>query len=226
MSDLGRFEDADYYYAQAAELAEELARDDDNMEFQLLLANICNNRGTCFNTRGDYLSADVYFAQASEVYRRIMERTGSASDTAYFALSLLNTGENAFKAGQYERSRGYFESGLDYYAGVCESLGTYDTAQYYAWLSYYDLIHLRDYDAALDDALIGREYQPDGVLVNMNLAYACLYAGYYEDALDLFIRIASLGEGQAEMIRLDLEAQERAGLHSGHAEEIIETILP
>ena len=226
MSDLGRFEDADYYYAQAAELAEELARDDDNMEFQLLLANICNNRGTCFNTRGDYLSADVYFAQASEVYRRIMERTGSASDTAYFALSLLNTGENAFKAGQYERSRGFFESGLDYYAGVCESLGTYDTAQYYAWLSYYDLIHLRDYDAALDDALIGREYQPDGVLVNMNLAYACLYAGYYEDALDLFIRIASLGEGQAEMIRLDLEAQERAGLHSGHAEEIIETILP
>ena len=224
MSDLGRYDEADYYYAQAAELAEELARDDDNMDYQLLLANIYNNRGTCSNLQGDFRSADIYLEQASEVYRRIMERTGSASDTAYYALSLLNTGENAFKAGEYERSRAFFESGLEYYAGVCGSLGDYDTAQYYAWESYYTLVHLRDYDTAVSCALTGWQLQPDSVLVNFNLAYACLYAGYYEDAADLFVQLASLGEGTAEMIRLDLEAQERAGMHSDYTETILQMI--
>ena len=224
MSDQGRYADADYYYANAAVQAEELAKDDDNVDYQLLLANIFNNRGACFNTQGDYRSADLYYTQATEVYRRIMERTGSASDAAYYALSTLNTGENAFKAGEYDRSRELFETGLSVYENVYESLGTYDTAQYYAWHSYYTLIHLRDYDAALNDALTGWQYQPESVLVNMNLAYACLYAGYHEDAASLFTQLAALGEGQADMIRLDLEAQERAGMHSDYTGSILQMI--
>ena len=221
LSDLGRFAEADEYYAQASVLAEELAQDDDNMDYQLLLANIYNNRGTCFNTQGDYRSADRCFTRASEVFRRIRERTGSASDAALYALSLLNTGENAFKDGQYERSRELFETGLSVYGEVCESLGSYDTAQYYAWDSYYELIHQRDYDAALTAALNGYQYQPDGVLVNLNLAYACLYDGYVDDAINLFTQVAALGDGQIEAIRLDLEAQERAGMDCPYREEIL-----
>ena len=221
LSDQGRFAEADGYYTQAIEVAEELASDEDNIESQQKLAEIYNNYGLCFNTQGDYSSADRYYTLSAEVYRRIMERTGSAYDAAHYALSLLNTGENAFKDGDQSRSREYFERGLTVYGEVYESLGAYDTAQFYAWQSYYELVHLRDYDAALTSALNGWQYQPDSVLVNLNLAYACLYDGYTDDAMELFSQIAALGEGQIEAIRLDLEAQQRAGMESAFYDDVM-----
>ena len=129
---------------------------------------------------------------------------------------MLNIGENAFKAGNYARSRTAFEQGLQAYGGVCRTLGSYDTAQYYAWLSYYELVHSRDPQAALEAGLAGYELQPNHVLLNINLAYACLYSGLYDECDALFRALASLGEGQIKNIRLDLDAQQRAGLESEH----------
>ena len=224
LSDRGRFEEADEYYSQAVAAAEELAQDEDNVEFRRLLAEVYNNWGLCYSTRGDWASADRYYGLAADVCRQMMEKTGSAADTAQYALALLNIGENAFKAGEYERSRAMFEAGLERYGAVCESLGTYDTAQFYAWQSYYRLIHERDAEAALSDGLTAWQMQPDSVLVELNLAYACLYCGYYEDADELFMQVASLGSGQAEAIRRDLEAQKRAGLESEHTEVVLEML--
>ena len=224
LSDQGRFEEADEYYSQAAAAAEELAQDEDNVEFRRLLAEVYNNWGLCYSTRGDWAAADRYYGLAADVCRQMMEKTGSAPDTAQYALALLNIGENAFKAGEYERSRAMFEAGLERYGAVCESLGTYDTAQFYAWQSYYRLIHERDAEAALSDGLTAWQMQPDSVLVELNLAYACLYCGYYEDADELFMQVASLGSGQAEAIRRDLEAQKRAGLESEHTEVVLEML--
>ena len=224
LSDQGRFEEADEYYSQAAAAAEELAQDEDNVEFRRLLAEVYNNWGLCYSTRGDWAAADRYYELAADVCRQMMEKTGSAPDTAQYALALLNIGENAFKAGEYERSRAMFEAGLERYGAVCESLGTYDTAQFYAWQSYYRLIHERDAEAALSDGLTAWQMQPDSVLVELNLAYACLYCGYYEDADELFMQVASLGSGQAESIRRDLEAQKRAGLESEHTEVVLEML--
>ena len=224
LSDRGRFEEADEYYSQAVAAAEELAQDEDNVEFRRLLAEVYNNWGLCYSTRGDWASADRYYGLAADVCRQMMEKTGSAADTAQYALALLNIGENAFKAGEYERSQEMFEAGLERYGEVCESLGTYDTAQFYAWQSYYRLIHERDAEAALSDGLTAWQMQPDSVLVELNLAYACLYCGYYEDADALFMQVASLGRGQAEAIRRDLEAQKRAGLESEHTEAVLEML--
>ena len=224
LSDQGRFEEADEYYSQAAAAAEELAQDEDNVEFRRLLAEVYNNWGLCYSTRGDWAAADRYYGLAADVCRQMMEKTGSAPDTAQYALALLNIGENAFKAGEYERSQAMFEAGLERYGAVCESLGTYDTAQFYAWQSYYRLIHERDAEAALSDGLTAWQMQPDSVLVELNLAYACLYCGYYEDADELFMQVASLGSGQAESIRRDLEAQKRAGLESEHTEVVLEML--
>lgn len=224
LSDRGRFEEADEYYSQAVAAAEELAQDEDNVEFRRLLAEVYNNWGLCYSTRGDWASADRYYGLAADVCRQMMEKTGSAADTAQYALALLNIGENAFKAGEYERSQEMFEAGLERYGEVCESLGTYDTAQFYAWQSYYRLIHERDAEAALSDGLTAWQMQPDSVLVELNLAYACLYCGYYEDADALFMQVASLGSGQAEAIRRDLEAQKRAGLESEHTEAVMEML--
>lgn len=224
LSDQGRFEEADEYYSQAAAAAEELAQDEDNVEFRRLLAEVYNNWGLCYSTRGDWAAADRYYGLATDVCRQMMEKTGSAPDTAQYALALLNIGENAFKAGEYERSREAFEAGLKRYGEVCESLGTYDTAQFYAWQSYYRLIHERDAEAALSDGLTAWQMQPDSVLVELNLAYACLYCGYYEDADELFKQVASLGSGQAEAIRRDLEAQKRAGLESEHSGAVLEML--
>ena len=58
------------------------------------------------------------------------------------------------------------------------------------------------------------------MLVNLNLAYACLYGGYREDAENLLQQIAALGGGQKETIRVDLEAQQRAGMPLDRAEEL------
>ena len=58
------------------------------------------------------------------------------------------------------------------------------------------------------------------MLVNINLAYACLYSGLYDDCDALLARVASLGEGQIQNVLLDLDAQERAGMESEHISAI------
>ena len=224
LADRGSYGSAEEVYALAAELAEELAADGENTEFQRLYAQLTNNRALNFNIQGDYARADELYADTAAIYASLCERTGSASDGATYALALLNRGENAFKAGDYALSRECFEAGLDRYEASLGSLGDFDAAQYYAWLCYYTLLYPRDFEAAVDAGLAAYDLQPNNVLVNLNLGYACLYAGYLEDADYLLCLVAGLGEGQAETIRLDLAAQQAAGLTSDYIPVILEKI--
>ncbi len=107
---------------------------------------------------------------------------------------------------------------------MTDVLGDYDRSQYCAWMSYYSLIHLRDYQAALEYGIKGVQLQPNNVLANMNYAYACLYNGYYDEADNILIQIAVLGGGQAETIRVDLEAQRRAGMDDPHIDDVLAMI--
>ena len=214
LTDEGNFEEADAVYAEAIGHAEVLAQDSENTAYQRNLAELYNNRALSFNMHGDYAAADGYYFRAAEISGALAEQTGSASDGAMAALTLLNLGENAFKLGDYPRSREFFEEGLRVYEASLDGLGEYDRAQYLAWLSYYRLVHGRDPLSAYDAAFAAFELQPDNALVDLNLAYACLYCGYEEDAEELFSVLAALGEGQVEMIRRDLEAQQAAGLES------------
>ncbi len=227
LADEGRFREADGLYARAIQTALAQASGAasaegavlslyDQLESQKNLAYLFNNRGLLLNMQADYRTADTYYLRASEIYRGISERTASPSDAAVYAVTMLNVGENAFKAGEYKHSREAFEAGLQAYGPVCEMLGSSETAQYYAWLSYYELVHLRDPQAALEAGLKGYELQPNAVLANINLSYALLYCGYEDDCDTLIRSVAALGEGQIQNIRLDLDAQERAGLSSGH----------
>lgn len=216
LTDEGRFQEADGLYARGIATAMHQAQDTENTDSLRNLAYLYNNRGLLLNMQEDYKTADIYYTRAAELYRTISGRTGSPSDTAVYANAMLNIGENAFKAGDYVHSRMSFEEGLRAYRGVCQVLGSMDTAQYYAWLSYYELVHNRDPQAALEAGLAGYELQPNHVLVNINLAYACLYSGLYDDCDALFARVASLGEGQIQNVLLDLDAQKRAGMESEH----------
>ena len=224
LTDEGDYARADPWYENAIREAEALARDDENLDEKNKLAILYCNRGIFYNIQGDYARADVYYRKAVETQKKLLDKTGSAGHGRLYALYLLNTGENAFKLGDYPRSRAYFEDGLAVYAGFLDALGDYDRSQYHAWLSYYSLIHLRDADAALDAGLEGVRLQPNNVLANLNLAYACLYSGHVEDAENLLTQIAALGGGQAETIRVDLEAQRRAGLDDAHHGEILALI--
>ncbi len=212
LTDAGKYEEADGYYEDAIRSAEILAQDEENISYQQMLAELYNNKGLSLNIRGDYAAADVYYAEASKVYGKIYEKTGTDPDRAAYAVSLLNTGENAFKAHDYERSEQFFIKGLDEYGSAAGSLGTYHMAQYLTWRSYYELIHLRDYDAALTSASAAYEMMPDNTLVKMNYAYACLYSGDEETAEKMLDDIASSGAGEEETIRRDLQAQKDAGL--------------
>ena len=224
LMDEGRFAEADAAYAQAVSAAEELAEDRENMDSQQLLADLYNNQGLCFNIQGNYEAADRCYGLAAERYELISRKTGSDTAAAVYALALLNRGENAFKAGTYEESKVLFESGLQEYEKVYAALGDFHAAQYYAWRSYYDLIHLRDPEAARLAAREACRRQPDHVLANLNLAYAELYCGNYAECDRLFALIASLGEGQAETIRADLAAQQKAGLESSHIPDVLALI--
>ena len=219
--DQGRFAEADEAYVQAESAAEVFAQDTENLNNQLMVGNLYNNHGLCWNIQENYAEADKYYALAAEHYRYLSR---SPSGMAVYAVSQLNRGENAFKAGSMESSKQFFEEGLQLYETVYPELGNYHSAQYHAWLSYYELIHLRDYSAALKDARAAVQAQPDHVLANLNLAYALLYSGQYEECDRLFGILASLGEGQAETIRVDLEAQERAGMVSEHIPAVLEII--
>lgn len=216
LTDSGSFEEADRFYELAISGAQELALDGENTDNQRNLAELYNNRALSFNIQGEYERADGLYLLAAEIYEALAEKTGAASDRAMSALTLLNVGENAFKLPDYAKSQSYFEQGLRVYESALDELGEYDRAQYQAWLSYYRLVILRDYPGALDAALIGYQLQPNNVLVNLDLAYACLYNGYYDDASMIFNAVAALGEGQAETIRRDLAAQEQAGMDPGY----------
>ncbi len=214
LTDSGKYEEADGYYEEAIKAAEILAEDEENISYQQMLAELYNNRGLSHNIRGDYAAADEYYAEASDAYGKVYRKTGTDPDRAAYAMSLLNIGENAFKACDYERSRKFFVSGLDEYGKAADSLGTYYKAQYLAWRSYYELIHLKDFDAALASSSEAYEMQPDNTLVKMNYAYACLYSGNEELAEKLLRGIASSGLGEKDTIMRDLRAQREAGLES------------
>lgn len=222
LSDKGDFEEADNCYAWAIELAEGMLADAENTSYLRKLADLYNNRGLGLNMRGRYREAETYYLRSCEINRTLSAETGTPADGALYALSLLNLGENAFKLPDYARSRDWFEQGLKQYERVLDSLGDFDRAQYYAWVSYYELIHPRDNRAALEAALKAVELQPNSLLANLNLAYACLYSGYLEDADSLLSQIAELGGGLRETIVVDLEAQRNAGMESAHRDEILE----
>ncbi|MBO6014416.1 MAG: tetratricopeptide repeat protein [Oscillospiraceae bacterium] len=221
LTDEGKYDEADSCYEAAIKNAEELAQDAENTNEQRTLGKLYNNRALSLNIRGDYIGADEMYRHAAEVYEGISGKTGAVPDQIMTALTFLNLGENAFKLHDYGTSRDYFEKGLMICQGVLDEMGDYDRAQYEAWSSYYLLIHQRNYTAALEAAIRGFALKPDNVLINMNLAYACLYCGYWEDADRILCAVAALGEGQAETIRRDLAAQEEAGLGSEHLPELL-----
>ena len=224
LTDEGYFEEADAYFVQAIDLAKELARDGENLTYQRVLADLYNNRGLCFNIRGDYHGAEPLYEEAADCYRMIYEKTGAPSDGAVYAVAILNTGENAFKAGEYERSESLFSEGLSVFEPLSKGLGAFYSSQYHAWRSYYELIHRRNAEAAFEEGLTACNLQPDSVLANLNLAYACLYSGRYEECDYLFGLLASLGDGQKEVIRLDLQAQQAAGMSDPHVEEVLKML--
>lgn len=96
---------------------------------------------------------------------------------------------------------------------------------YNAWSCYSALIHDRDFETAVDYGVAAVRLQPENVIANLNLGYACLYAGYYDDCDKLIGSVAGLGDGLSDAIRLDLDAQSRAGLHSEHTEALL-ALLP
>lgn len=224
LTDSGQYDQADQYYEEAIQEAEILAQDEENTRYQQILAELYNNRGLNHNIRGDYKTANQYYTKAAEVYGKIYQRTKTDADHAAYAVSLLNTGENAFKAHDYERSEKYFVRGLGEYGRVVDTLGTYHKAQYYAWRSYYELIHLRDFDAALASSFAAYQLQPDNMLVKMNYGYACLYSGDYDTASTLFNEIAASGLGEADSIRRDIEAQKEAGLKNDYQDKILKNL--
>lgn len=225
LSDQGRYDAAIESYRQAISISQALAQDDENTDAMATLAALYNNCGVCLNTQGNFADADRYFTSAAELRGRIYNTTGTASDAAVYASALLNTGENAFKAGQYDRSREQFRQGLEIFSQAAGQLGDAYASEYYAWASYNALIHDQDYEAAVAYGIQAVELQPDNVLANINLGYACLYAGYYEDCDLLLTWAAGLGGGVADAIRLDLEVQSCAGLTSPHTEALL-ALLP
>ena len=224
LSDAGRYDEAEQQYRKAIAVSEELAVDAENTDSVATLASLYNNCGICMNVQGNFADADPYYSKAAELYGKIYNRTGTPEDGAQYATALLNTGENAFKAGIYDHSRKKFEEGLKAYEKMLSELGDYYTAQYYAWASYYTLIFSRDYKSAVDYGVAAVQLQPNNVAANLNLGYACLYAGYYEDCDKLLTAVAGLGGGMADAIRLDLDAQTRSGLHSDHLDALLALI--
>lgn len=224
LTDSGRYEEAEYNYLIAEADAEDLAKDLENQKDQALLAELYNNHGLCLNAQGKYEEADALYTKASELYRQIAEVSGSVSSTTVYAVSLLNTGENAFKAGKYGEAEQLFREGLKAFESVLDELDPYDQAQYYTWLSYHRLINDFDYRGAYEAAVTACTLQPNSILANMNLGYACLYCGYEEDCDEILGAVAALGEGQADMIRKDLQAQSSAGLYSPHTDAVLQIL--
>ena len=212
-------------YLKALSLAEALAQHSDNLDDLRALAALHQNCGNLLSLTGDRgeLSHNQY-ALASEQYYAIWEKTGSASDAVNYAVSLRHSAELAFYAGELEQARTLDEAGLAVYGAVCAELGNYHLSYYLAWLSYYDLIHLRDPAAALEAAENALALDPEQLQTKLTLAYACLYSGNNDAADALFSELLSLGSGLGSFIRADLDAQRQAGLYSEHIDAVYEML--
>jgi len=221
LTDEGVYAEAGEYFEAAIAVSEELAADRENHSAVSSLASLYNNYGLCFNTQGNYKDAADYYEKAVELYGELYRVSTSAYDGAIYATTLINLGETEFKLGDYAVSAEHFERGLEIYAPVCEQLGSYYMSEYYSWKAYYELVHLKDFDRAVDSGITAWQYQNDSVLANMVLGYACLYNGYWEDADALLGAVAALGSGQLEMMENDLASQKVAGLESAHTEELL-----
>lgn len=216
LTDEGQFDRAEEYYLQAIDIAEKQVFDEENMDSVSNLATLYNNCGINYNMRRRFSEAAVFYGKAAQLRENIYERSGTALDAANFAACSMNVGDNAMKAGQYDTAWHAFEAGLTAYRSAGNELSIYQMSEYHAWNAYYLMVHDRAYDDALNLALSAFQMQPDSVLANMILGYTCLYAGYYEDCDQLLSLVASLGDGQADMIRNDIAAQQEAGLYSEH----------
>ena len=224
LTDSGEYEKAENNYQIAEKEAEELAKDTENRKDQILLADLYNNYGLFLNSQGKYEAADGLYRKAAGLYGQIFEATGSVSSGTVYAVAQLNTGENAFKAGKYAEAEQSFKDGLAVFEKILSDLDAYDQAQYYTWLSYHRLINLRDYNGAYEAAVNACTLQPNSILANMNLGYACLYCGYEEECDRVLRAVAAAGKGQAEMIRNDLKAQGSAGLESDHTDAVLQML--
>ena len=224
LTEQGRYADAEGYYDEAIAAAEALTADYDEPDKLSTLASLYNNCGICYNMQADFEASNDYYSKAAEVYAALAESQGTPAAAEAYAAGCMNLGDAAFKLGRYSESEASFRKGLDAYAGVESELSDYSRAEYYAWDAYYQLIHGRDAVAALNTALTAYNLQPDSVLTNMILGYTCLYTGYYDDCDQLLSLVASVGGGQADMIRLDLLAQQSAGLESEHLQAVLDML--
>lgn len=223
-ADQGNYDSAIENYSLAIGIAENLAADGENTDAMNTLAGLYNNCGICLSVQSRFQDADYYFSASAQVYGGISQKTGTAADRAVYAVALLNTGENAFKAGRYDHSREQFAQGLEVFEGAVSELGDYYASQYYAWACYNAVIHERDFEKAVDYGVEAVNLQPGNVLANINLGYACLYAGYYEDCDLLLTWACGLADGVSESVRLDLKVQQQAGLHSDHTAALLEKL--
>ena len=224
LSDTGRFEEAEQLYATAIASAEQLARDEENMPYQRMLAELYSSMAGVFYKQGDYASSDEMYANAVKTAGKVADVTGTAADRAMLAKKLISLAENTFKLTDYKRSKDTFKEAFAVYEEVLDGLGDYDRAIYVSWLSYYKLIHDRDYPGALEASNEAYRLQPDNTTVNMILGYAYLYNDHYDEAEKILTDLAAIGGGHAEMIRRDIESQEQAGLWNEHIPELLEAL--
>ena len=109
----------------------------ENVEARMLLAEMYNQYGLCYNMQELYTEADIWFRKSAELYKELSDKTGSDTSKASAALSCFNVGVNSFNAGEYDISRSYLKDGLDLLNPVKDRMGSYYSSLYYAWLSYY-----------------------------------------------------------------------------------------
>jgi len=219
-SDFGRYEEAESMYLQAIALASDLL-DEDNTDSLAVLADLYNNYGINYSMPGLFEEAKDAYAQAAHYYKLIADATGAAPDVAAYAAACMNVSDACFKLHRYGDCRSAMEKGLNAYGSVADRLSEYRLTEYYAWSAYYYLICERDPESALNTALAAYQMEPTSVLTNMILGYCCLYTGYDQDCDRLLMLVASTGEGQADMLRLDLAAQQASGLYSEHLPEVL-----
>ena len=221
LTEEGKYPEAALYYDEAIKAAEDLTANYDDPDTLSTLASLYNNYGILFNMQADFENAITYYEKAAEIYQAVAESEQTATAVEAYASACMNVGDAAFKLGRYQKSADAFTQGLNAYATLDGQLSTYRQAEYLAWQAYYQLVISHDTQAALNTALSAYQLQPDSVLTNMILGYACLYTGYYDDCDQLITLVAGSGDGQADMLRLDLAAQQRAGLTSGHLDAVL-----
>ena len=222
LRDTGRYAEADDCFEETLAGLDALRTQTEDPVFARRAVALLEERGSCLALMNGPAAEENCGKEAVERAAALWNETGDPQDQILLARCLCLRAWQSFRAGNLEESEDCFREGLREYESIPGELGREEQASFRAFMALNILFHQRNMRGALDAARSACVFSPEGFLSRRVLAYACLYGGYEAEGESILLEMIERGETEKELVRMDLEAQQKAGIPSDIRDSFLE----